>query len=68
MIAKSIIDVTKGIRTNTRTVSISGIVSQNDNFNNKAFDVNDELAKMCREAKLRLRQIANKDRGKKSYS
>ena len=48
MTAKSIIDVTKGIRTNTRTVSISGIVSQNDNFYNKVFDVNDELAKMCR--------------------
>ena len=37
---------------NTRTVSVSGIVPRNDNFNNKASDVNDELVKMCREAQL----------------
>ena len=47
MIAKSIIDVAKGIITNTRTICISGIVPRNDNFNNKALDVNDELSKMC---------------------
>ena len=52
VIAKSFIDVAKGIRTNTCTASISGVVRRNDNFNNKALDVNDELAKMCREAKL----------------
>ena len=42
MIAKSIIEV----------VNTSGIVSRNDNFNIKALSVNDELLKMCREAKL----------------
>ena len=42
MIAKPIIDV----------VNTSGIVSRNDNFNAKALGVNDELLKMCREAKL----------------
>ena len=52
MIAKSILDVEKGITTETRKVSISGTVPRNDNFNNKVLDVNDELAKMCREAKL----------------
>ena len=51
MIAKSIIDVAN-IRANTHTVSRSGIVPRNDNFNNKELGVNDELAKMCREAKL----------------
>ena len=52
MIAKAIIDVAKGIRTNTPTVSISGINPWNDNFNNKALNVNDELSKMCRDAKV----------------
>ena len=52
MIAKAIIDVAKGIRTNTCTVSISGIDSWNDNFNNKALNVNDELSKTYRDAKL----------------
>ena len=33
-IAKSIIDVVKNIQTNHRTVSISGIVPRNDNFDN----------------------------------
>ena len=44
MIAKSVIDVIKSIRTNTSTVSISGKVPQKDNFNNKALNVNDELS------------------------
>ena len=52
MIAKSVIDVAKGIGTNTCTVSISGIVSWNDNFDNKALDVNNELSKMFRQANL----------------
>ena len=52
MIAKSIIDVAKAIRTNTRTVIISRIVPRNDNFDNKALDVNGKLSKMYREAKL----------------
>ena len=52
MTAKSITDVAKSIRTNTCTVSLSRIVLRNNNFNNKAFDVNDELSKTCREAKL----------------
>ena len=46
VIAKSIVDVAKSIRTNTRTVNISGIVPRNNNFNNTALDVNDELSKM----------------------
>ena len=38
--AKSVVDVGKNIRTNHRTASISGIVPPNDNFNNKAMEVN----------------------------
>ena len=47
-IAKSVIDVGKNIQTNHKTVSISGIVPRNENFNNKATEVNKELSKMCR--------------------
>ena len=55
MLAKSTIDVAKSIRTNnTRTIIISGIVPRNDNFNNKALDVNVKLSKMCREAEFRF--------------
>ena len=35
-----------------RKVSISGIVPRNDNFNNKAMEVNKELSKMCNREKL----------------
>ena len=53
MIAKSIVDVVKSIKNKkARTVSISGKVLRNDNFNNEALDVNDEFSKICRVAKL----------------
>ena len=45
IIAKSVIDVGKNIQTNHRTVSISGKVPRNDNFNNKATEVSKELSK-----------------------
>ena len=45
-IAKSIIDVCKNIQTSHRSVSISGIVPRNDNFNKKATQVNRELSQM----------------------
>ena len=51
-IVKSVIDVGKNIQTNHRTISISGIVPCNDNFNNKATEVNKELSKMCKKEKL----------------
>ena len=47
-IAKSVIDVAKKVKTDTRSVSISGIIPRNDNFNNKVMEVNKELAKMCK--------------------
>ena len=47
-IAKSVIDVGKNIQINHRTVSIFGIVPRNDNFNNKATEVNKDLSKMCK--------------------
>ena len=50
--AKSVVDVGKNIRNDNRTISISGIVPRNDNFNNKAMEVNKELAKMCEKEKL----------------
>ena len=49
MIAKSNIDVAKNIKTNTRTINISGVVPRNDNFKNKALNkANEELSKICR--------------------
>ena len=51
-IAKSIIDVCKNIQTSHRSVSISGIVPRNDNFNKKATQVNRELSKMCKKEQL----------------
>ena len=46
-IAKSIIDVAKNTQSDSRIVSISGIVPRNDNFNIKAMEVKNKLSKMC---------------------
>ena len=45
-IAKSIFDVAENTQSDNRTVGISGIVSNNDNFNIKAMEVNKELSKI----------------------
>ena len=58
-IAKSIVDVAKNIQSDTRKVSISGIVPPNDNFNNKAMEVNKELSKICNREKLLLLEHNN---------
>ena len=39
-IAKSVVDVGKNIQSDNRTVAISSTVPRNDNFNNKAMEVN----------------------------
>ena len=51
-IAKSTIDVAKNTQSDSRIVSISGIVPHNDNFNIKTTEVNRELSKMCDKEKL----------------
>ena len=55
-IAKSVIDVVKNVKTDTRSVSISGIIPRNDNFNIK---VNKELAKMCKREKFQFLKHSN---------
>ena len=40
------------IKTENHPVNISGIVPSNDNLKNKAFEVNQELLKMCKEAQF----------------
>ena len=50
--AKSIIDVAKNTQSDSRIVSISGIVPRNGNFNIKAMEVNEEVSKMCDKEKL----------------
>ena len=44
-IAQLVIDVAENIKSNHRTVSISGIIPRNENLNNKATEVNKELFK-----------------------
>ena len=58
-IAKSVIHVAKNVKTDTRSVSISGIIPRNDNFNNKVMEVNKELAKMCKREKFQFLEHSN---------
>ena len=58
-IAKSVIDVAKNVKTDTRSVSISGIITRNDNFNNKVMEVNKELAKMCKRERFQFLEHSN---------
>ena len=51
-IAKSMTGVAKNTHSDSRIVSISGIVPRNDGFNIKATEVNKELSKMCDKEKL----------------
>ena len=46
-IAKSIVDLAKSLVADDRTISISNILSRNDNLNGKAAEVNSYLEKMC---------------------
>ena len=39
--------IAKNTQSDSRIISISGIVPRNDNFNIKAMEVNKELSKMC---------------------
>ena len=58
-IAKSVIDVAKNVKTDTRSVNISGIIPRNDNFNNKVMEVNKELAKMCKRERFQFLEHSN---------
>ena len=51
-IVKSIADVARNIKTENRSVSISRIVPCNNNLNNTALEVNQEVLKTCEEAKF----------------
>ena len=51
-IAKFIIDVAKNTYSDSRAVSLSGIVPRNDKFNIKAMEVNKELSKIYGKEKL----------------
>ena len=46
-IAQSIVDLTKSVMTQDRSVTISGIIPRKDEWNNKVRKVNDSLARMC---------------------
>ena len=46
-IAQSIVDLAKNVMTQDGSVTISGIILRNDQWNNKFREVNDSLARMC---------------------
>ena len=51
-IAKSIVDVAKKNKTESRSASISRIVPRCKNLKNMALEVSQERSKMCKEAKF----------------
>ena len=46
-IAQSIVDFAKSVMIQDRSVTISGIIPRNDQWNNKVREVNNSLAGMC---------------------
>ena len=46
-IAQSIVDLTKSVMTQDRSVAISDIIPRKDQWNNKVRKVNDSFARMC---------------------
>ena len=46
-IAQSIVDLAKNVMTQDGSVTISGIILRNDQWNNKFREVNDSLARIC---------------------
>ena len=59
IIAKSIVITVKNIKSEKRSVSISSVVSRNDDLNNKASEVNKELSRMCKKEKLTFLEHSN---------
>ena len=49
-ISKSILDLAKDLTSQKRSVTVSGIVPRNDEWNNKAAEVNEHLRVMCQES------------------
>ena len=47
LIAKSIVDLALNVKSNSQNVSISIIIVRNDNFNEKAIEVNAYLKQLC---------------------
>ena len=50
MCGKEIMDLAKSLITDKRTVSVSGIIPRNDEWNNKGSEVNNYLKRMCEES------------------
>ena len=53
------LEVSREQRSEKRSVSISGVVSRNDDLNNKASEVNKELSRMCKKEKLPFLEHSN---------
>ena len=54
LIAKSIVDLVIALKNNLKNVSTSNIIMRNDNFNEKAMEVNDCLKQFCIENNIFL--------------
>ena len=50
--SKSIVDLAKSLTSGERKVTISGIIPSNDEWNNKAAEVNEYLRNMCKESEI----------------
>ena len=60
-IARSIVDLARNIKTENRSMNISGIVPRNGSLNNKALEGNQELLNMFKEAKFDYIDHKNKN-------
>lgn len=52
LIGKSTTDIAKGLNIDKRMIIISGIVPSNNEMNNKANGVNDQLKEICQNATI----------------
>ena len=50
--SKSIVDLAKSLTSGKRKVNISGIIPRNDEWNNKAAEVNEYLRNLCKESEI----------------
>ena len=53
-IAKSIVDLAKGLVADDRVINVSSIVPRNDKLNSKAAEINSYLQRMCSDVNMHL--------------
>ena len=58
--SKSIVDLAKSLTSGERKVTISGIIPSNDEWNNKAAEVNEYLRNMCKESEIPFNDLGKR--------